>query len=398
MISISTVRASESLPRVVSFGTRRIMYSPVKREGDESVGSARKRSKSGTPFDETEAAFDLGPQQNVISEDMPHSGTTHFSSDVPTPFDTYVGDNSPLPKTTQPSVDIKRNGSTTGLALPKKDDKKKMKLQGKQTQGSAAQTAGGKSATQSDPNKMQDVLFSAGVDIREEEALLNSSVNASKTQTQVSNIEIPKHPPFLHPDQLSTFMRKICRTQSFSQTFSKNPEVLRIMSTACEMYIKDIIANSLAVSRHRRKAVRVNSGRRNEIAVVLRSIAIAQKKEEERRVKKRIALGLEKEDLENKMDSEETLHRASNVTATLRAGTKKQYGWLTSSTSKPATMGAKSHGMVAAAVAARGDSGLRFREAREEPGIVMRDLLYALENRRNGVHNTISKGYARIRD
>ncbi|QLQ82186.1 hypothetical protein HG537_0G04410 [Torulaspora globosa] len=363
------------------------MYSPVKRERGGGGESARKRTKSNTSLDGTE---DLEPQHNVISEDMSHSGTGGFSGD---PLD---NDNGTQSKTT---MDIKRNSSSTGLALPRKDDKKR----GKQSQSSSLQqkeTVGGKSgqATQSDPNKMQDVLFSAGVDIREEEALLSSSVNASKSQTQVANVQIPKHPPFLHPDQLSVFMRKVCKTQSFPQNFSRNPEVLRMVSTACEMYIKDIIANSLVISRHRRKAVKVNSGRRNEVAMVLRSIAIAEKKEEERRIKKRIALGLEKEDLENKMDSEETLHRASNVTAGLRAGSKKQYGWLTSSTSKPTTLGAKSHGIVAAAVAARGDSGLRFREAREEPGIVMRDLLYALENRRNGVHNVISKGYARIRD
>ncbi|QLL35063.1 hypothetical protein HG536_0H04390 [Torulaspora globosa] len=402
-ISTSSVRASKLSSVVVVADIRSIMYSPVKREGAGGGESAKKRSKSNTSFDDTEAAFDLAPQQKVISEEMPHSGTGGFSADVPTALDNFATDNATMPKTTQPSMDIKRNSSTTGLALPKKDEKKKVKVQGKQSLSSSMQqkeTVGGKSAqaTQSDPNKMQDVLFSAGVDIREEEALLSSSVNASKSQTQVVNVQIPKHPPFLHPEQLSAFMRKVCKTQSFPQNFSKNPEVLRMVSTACEMYIKDIVANSLVISRHRRKAVKVNSGRRNEVAMVLRSIAIAEKKDEERRIKKRIALGLEKEDLENKMDSEETLHRASNVTAGLRAGSKKQYGWLTSSTSKPTTLGTKSHGMVAAAVAARGDSGLRFREAREEPGIVMRDLLYALENRRNGVHNVISKGYARIRD
>lgn len=115
-------------------------------------------------------------------------------------------------------------------------------------------------------------------------------------------------------------------------------------------------------------------------------------------MKKRIALGLEKEDYENKIDSEETLHRASNVTAGLRAGSKKQYGWLTSSVNKPTSLGAKSSGKVASDITARGESGLKFREAREEPGIVMRDLLFALENRRNGVQTIISKGYAKIRD
>lgn len=367
------------------------MSSPVKREAGDNSEQLRKKSKSNTPLNESEPAFELSPQDNVISEIMPRSNPMDFSSDVPTPFDDLMGDNPPLPKTSAPSTDLNRNNSNSasGLALPKRDDKKKAKMQQKEAQG-------GKS--QSDPNKMQDVLFSAGVDIREEEALLSSSVNASKSQNQAPNAETPNHPPFLHPEQLGMFMRKACKMQSFSQNFSKNPEVLRMMSTACEMYMKDIITNSLVISRHRRKAVRVNSGRRNEVATALRTLAVAQKKEEERRVKKRIALGLEKEDLENKMDSEETLHRASNVTAGLRAGSKKQYGWLTSSTSKPAVMGSKTYGKVATAVAARGDSGLRFREAREEPGIVMRDLLYALENRRNGVRNVISKGYARIRD
>lgn len=87
-------------------------------------------------------------------------------------------------------------------------------------------------------------------------------------------------------------------------------------------------------------------------------------------------MGLEKEDYENKIDSEETLHRASNVTAGLRAGSKKQYGWLTSSVNKPTSLGAKSSGKVASDITARGESGLKFREAREEPGIVMR--IYSL--------------------
>lgn len=371
------------------------MSSPVKREGGSASEQLKKKSKSNTPLNESEPAFDLNTQDNIITETMPRSGTADFSSDVPTPFDDLMSENPSLPKTSAPSTDLNKNAnsnSSSGLALPRRDDKKKTKLQGKGGSGSSMQQK------ETDPNKMQDVLFSAGVDIREEEALLSSSVNASKSRSQLSNAETPTHPPFLHPEQLGMFMRKACKLQSFSQNFSKNPEVLRMMSTACEMYVKDIITNSLVISRHRRKAVRVNAGRRNEVATALRTIALAQKREEERRVKKRIALGLEKEDLDNKMDSEETLHRASNVTAGLRAGSKKQYGWLTSSTSKPVVMGSKTYGKVATAVAARGDSGLRFREAREEPGIVMRDLLYALENRRNGVPNVISKGYARIRD
>lgn len=385
---------------------------------NEASEPESKKSKSNTPLEETEPTFDLGSQELVVNEISPDSPSVDFSSDMPTPFDNLTGgpDNLPLPKTAAPTTDLKINesidvnnnnnhNSTNGLALPKRDDKKKSKTSGKPGQNSSSQPKDGtaqsvnrSSQPKTDPNKMQDVLFTAGVDIREEEALLNSSVNASKSQTQLANTKVPNHPPFLHPDQVDTYMKKICREQNFTQSFGKNPDVLRIMSTACEMYMKDIITNSLVISRHRRKAVKINSGRRSDVSATLKTIAVTQKKEEERRVKKRITLGLEKEDLENKLDSEETLHRASNVTAGLRAGSKKQYGWLKSSISKPTSMGSKTFGKVASAVAARGDSGLRFREAREEPGIVMRDLLFALENRRNGVHNVISKGYARIRD
>ncbi|KAG0656866.1 transcription initiation factor TFIID subunit 4 [Maudiozyma exigua] len=286
------------------------------------------------------------------------------------------------------------------LALPKGDDKKKTK--GKNS--TKKESSGGSSNAQQkvDPNKMSDVLFSAGVDIREEEALLHSSITTSKNaQSQNAAVaKLLKNPPFLHPDQVSKMMKKVLVNQNCKNVneMIKNNDILNMMSTACETYMRDILTNAIVISRHRRKAVKINSGRRSEVAIALKAIAQQQKKDEERRVKKRIALGLEKEDYENKIDSEETLHHASNVTAGLRAGSKKQYGWLTSSVGKPTNTGVKSTGRVASDIAARGDSGLKYREAREEPGIVMRDLLNALENRRMGVHNVISKGYARIRD
>lgn len=377
------------------------MVSP-KREAEETLENASnpKRSRTETPVGKTDPAFDIGNSEPGYNEAI----GADAGGDMATPFVQQQDsgaefDSMTLPKNAPPSTDLQRSDS--GLSLPKKGEKKRGKPPGKTSQGGGASSAGAGpqgSKTQSDPNKMSDVLFSAGVDIREEEALLNSSVNASKSHLQPTDVKILPHPPFLHPDQVNQFMKKVCKEQNFSQNFAKNPEILRMMSSACESYMRDVITNSLIISRHRRKAVKINSGRRSETSIALKSIAVNQKKEEERRVKKRIALGLEKEDLENKMDSEETLHRASNVTAGLRAGSKKQYGWLTSSTSKPTSLGGLSSGKVASAVAARGDTGLRFREAREEPGIVMRDLLYALENRRNGVHNVISKGYARIRD
>ncbi|KOG97351.1 Taf4p [Saccharomyces eubayanus] len=389
------------------------MVNSPKRPSDGTEEPASNRPKYNHSVPETKPAFNLSPgKTSNLPNSSPSPTRTKPSTDSSAPRNNVMGrmEDSSLPKNTPPTTNLKMESNTdtkktssspVGLALPKKDDKKKNKATGKaDSKDSTGKSAlSGQNAQQhSDPNKMQDVLFSAGVDIREEEALLNSSISASKSQVQINNVRVPKHLPFLHPEQVSTYMRKVGKEQNFNLTFTKNPEILNMMSSACENYMKDILTNAIVISRHRRKAVKINSGRRSEVSMALRAVALIQKKEEERRVKKRIALGLEKEDYENKIDSEETLHRASNVTAGLRAGSKKQYGWLTSSVNKPTSLGAKSSGKVASDIAARGESGLKVREAREEPGIVMRDLLFALENRKNGVQTIISKGYAKIRD
>ncbi|EDO17417.1 hypothetical protein Kpol_1037p13 [Vanderwaltozyma polyspora DSM 70294] len=375
--------------------------------GNESSNEPpMKKIKTESGLDDSNPTFDFGITTDSSSQNIENSKSTpsEFTSDSTSAFDSAVknSDGLSLPKSVAPSTDLKKDAiptSNSGLALPKKNEKKGKTTGGKNVNKKESGKPGAKgSQSQTDASKMSDVLFSAGVDIREEEALLTSSVAASKTQSQPAAVNIPEHPPFLHPDQVAAFMKKASKEQNFNQNFAKQGEILQMISSSCENYMRDIITNTIVISRHRRKAVKVNSGRRSEVAIALKSIAIQQKKDEERRVKKRIALGLEKEDTENKIDSEETLHRASNATAGLRAGSKKQYGWLTSSTNKPLAATGKGAGNIAAAIAARGDTGLRFREAREEPGIVMRDLLNALENRRIGSHNIITKGYARIRD
>ncbi|EJS42430.1 taf4p [Saccharomyces arboricola H-6] len=390
------------------------MPSSPKRPSDGSGEPASSKPKYQTTVPETKPAFNLSSDKaSNLSQGFPSATQIVPTTDTSIIRNNPVGrtDDLSLPRNTPPTTNLRIESNTdtkdtlsspVGLALPKKDDKKKSKgiskTDSKDSAGKLSASSGQGAQQQSDPNKMQDVLFSAGIDVKEEEALLNSSINASKSQVQTNNVRVPKHLPFLHPEQVSNYMKRVGKEQNFSLTFTKNPEILSMMSSACENYMRDILTNAIVISRHRRKAVKINSGRRSEISMALRAIALIQKKEEERRVKKRIALGLEKEDYENKIDSEETLHRASNVTAGLRAGSKKQYGWLTSSVNKPTSLGAKSSGKVASDITARGESGLKFREAREEPGIVMRDLLFALENRRNGVQTIVSKGYAKIRD
>lgn len=300
--------------------------------------------------------------------------------------------------------------------------------------GSNDTTTTKKNKLQTDPNKMQDVLLSAGVDIKQEEAILNSTVYNKQQQSSYqlnnsnhngyshplnnnlnNNIIVPPHPPFLHPDQVLDFMKKVTKEQFFQINSNLNyisnsninntarkdlDDVIHLISSSCEHYIRDILTQTIIISRHRRSGVNWNNGQRSEIQTNLRSIALQMKKDEEKRLKKRITLGLEKENLDSNVDSQETLHRASNVTATLRAGTKKQYGWLkAASINKPISNSNKSLGKIANEILARGEIGLKFKEAREEPGIVMRDLLFALENRHyQGVQNILSKGYSRIRD
>lgn len=202
----------------------------VKREGG-AMDPLAKRSKSNTPAQDTEPAFDLGNSQmsRTSSISQQSGGSGNFSTVVPMAFDN-TGDNSDgmsLPKKSMPTTDLKKSDSNSTanlLALPKKDEKKKSKAQSKSGQASSSQGAeisSGNKPPQTDPNKMQDVLFSAGVDIREEEALLNSSMNASKSQTQTANMKMPNRQAFLHPDQVGAFMKKVSKEQNFTELYKK---------------------------------------------------------------------------------------------------------------------------------------------------------------------------------
>ncbi|SCU79443.1 LANO_0A06260g1_1 [Lachancea nothofagi CBS 11611] len=404
------------------------MAKSPKRQNSSLVENSRqkrpKKEERDTALDDEEPAFEIGG--GPASESM-GPGNEDFDSDLPTPFDNLGEESSSgatLPESKTPTTNLV-NTDNSGT-----DDKKKTKNKGMQQStkrvqqpsqtgghGSSSSTtvAGGmgsnstgsntqqaSSKMQTDPDKLSDALFSAGVDIREEEALLNSSMNITKTNAQnngqVINNQIPPQLPFLHPTHVASFMKRVGTEQNFHQDFSKAHEVLSLMSTACEAFMRDIITNSLVISRHRRRSIKLNSGRRSEVSRALRDLAIQQKEQEEKRVKRRISMGLEKETAEAKMETEETLHRASNATANMMiAGGKKKYSWLNAGP-KANNNSVKVLGKVSSDVAARGEIGIRYREAREEPGIVMRDLLNALENRRVGVNTVIPKGYARIRD
>ncbi|SCU81733.1 LAMI_0B07448g1_1 [Lachancea mirantina] len=361
---------------------------------DENSAKKPKTEPSDTVSNGEGPAFELGAGSRHASLDP---GSSDFSTNLPTPFDNLdeeEGQDANLPESSAPAtnlVDMPKK-SDQGLALPQKTNKK---LGSVQNQGSGT---GQSSSKITDPDKLSDALLSAGVDIREEEALLSSTVSMGKPGATAANTQIPSHPPVLHPAHVAGYMKKVAGEQNFYQDFSKSTDVVGMVSAACETFMRDIITNSLVVSRHRRRSVKLNVGRKSEVSRLLRDLAVKQKEQEERRVKRRIAMGLEKEAAEDKLETEETLHRASNATANMMiAGGKKKYSWLNAG-SKNTNNAVKVVGKVSSDVAARGEIGIRYREAREEPGIVMRDLMSALENRRMGVSSVISKGYARIRD
>ncbi|SCU87465.1 LAME_0D10176g1_1 [Lachancea meyersii CBS 8951] len=400
--------------------------SPKRPSGFGADNSRQKRAKkedNDTLLEDEEPAFEIG--SGTASESL-DAGNTDFGSDMPTPFDSMVdrpASGVTLPESKTPTTNLVSSATTST------EDKKKAKPKGMQqstkkmqqsVQSSTAVPAGNGSGSasgsgaggananqasskmQTDPDKLSDALFSAGVDIREEEALLNSSMNITKNSGQHAdpalNNTLPPQVPLLHPTQVADFMKKVGSEQNFNQDFSKAHDVLSLMSSACEAFMRDIITNSLVISRHRRRSIKLSSGRRSDVSRALRDIAIHQKEQEEKRVKRRISMGLEKETAEAKVETEETLHRASNATANMMiAGGKKKYSWLNAGP-KANNNSVKVLGKVSSDVAARGEIGIRYREAREEPGIVMRDLLNALENRRVGVNTVIPKGYARIRD
>ncbi|ODV83819.1 hypothetical protein CANARDRAFT_181620, partial [[Candida] arabinofermentans NRRL YB-2248] len=234
--------------------------------------------------------------------------------------------------------------------------------------------------TNQNPEELSDAVAAAGVNIRAEEEAMVSGLTVSKRQMEPNN--------FLKPGQLMWFMNKTMEDQGLKHMDFDN-DLINLMSSACETYITGMVSDSIVVSRHRRRNVRTKqkqnvSNSKSDISRALKDIATKQKEREEKRVKRRIALGLEEEKKEEDMVAE---HKQTNLTASMMmsGSKKKKYSWMQASTKNNS-------------ISNRGDNGIRYREAREESGVVLRDLMLAIENRRIGVNNTLVKGYAKMRD
>lgn len=249
--------------------------------------------------------------------------------------------------------------------------------------------------------QLTDAVAASGVNIRAEEEAMLTGLSISKRQIEQNT--------FLKPHQLNWFMQKTLEEQGIKSVQLDN-EVSTIISAACEHYMSQILTDTIIMMRHRRHASDVNKNsnkninkntsnksskssrslsginNKSEISKALRDLASKHKEREEKRIRRRVLLGLEEEKTNEDLGQD---HKQTNLTASLMmsGSKKKKYSWMQSTTSSSKS-----------SLTSRGDNGIRFREAREEQAVVLRDLIAALENRRIGASNALLKAYARLRD
>lgn len=263
-----------------------------------------------------------------------------------------------------------------------------------------------------DPTKLNDALAAAGVDVqREEELLIQQRMNRNAAQIQQYHQQ-PRGPiaNFLNPYHINSFMQKTARENGVIQNFLQDSEILELMSASCEKWISDIVCKTIIIARHRQNSAPIGkskNGTKGDLYSELRLLAKKHRELEEKRVEKRIALGLEKpgeNNGDNKAGAEETLHRAANATAAMMTTGKKKYSWMTSGAggnnagNNTASESKDSNSKRSHLLSLRGDNGIRVNNTRISQAVTMKDLLSAIEDERMGVQNAIVKGYSKLRD
>lgn len=280
-----------------------------------------------------------------------------------------------------------------------------------------------------DPSKLNDAIAAAGVDIQREEELLSTQYNRTALnlqQQQLANRQRQTYGllhAFLHPYHVALFMNRAARENGVVQNFMMDTEMLEFMSAACKEWLSGIVTKTTTLARHRRRGIPALNGKvptgkqktippsqKSEVSKELRNLALRQKELEERRVAKRMALGLEKSDsvapeTGNKAGAEETLHRAANATAAMMTlnPSRKKYSWMTAGSGgaaddTKASASKDGGGKQSSLLSARGDNGLRFREIRTGNMVTTKDLLGVLEDERMGTSKAVVKGYAKLKD
>lgn len=256
-----------------------------------------------------------------------------------------------------------------------------------------------------DPDQLSDALLSAGVDLKEEENLLSSSLHATATLKKVPGSvslqdgeQITSNPtllqaPFLDLGKLASTVKAASKEMGINKISEKESDISSLLSVSCEEWLSDIITAAVVFSRHRRRS---RNNTHSTIAKALRAIATKDKEREDRRAAQRAMLGLSQEQSQESDPAkvEETQYRAANATALMMTSGKKKYSWLSGSASE----GTSNHKTISGQKS-RPEQGIKYREAREEPGIALRDLLAALEERRigPGIEKCLLKGYSRLK-
>ncbi|CAN6674954.1 transcription initiation factor TFIID subunit 4 [Trichomonascus vanleenenianus] len=239
-----------------------------------------------------------------------------------------------------------------------------------------------------DPDQLSDALLSAGVDLKAEENYLSSTLTADQASAKLTPGALHGAPnEFLVLRNLNAMIRKTTAEAGIRYTVDKEQEISQLVSIACQEWLSDIVTTAVMLNRHRRRS---RNDVHSEISRALRQIAIKDKESEDRRLAQKAVNGIDSAPEEKKGGSEETQYRNANATALMMTG-KKKYSWLTGG-SNAASPG-RSMG-----IGGKNEVNIRYREAREEPQLVMRDLLGAIEDRRMGVEKTIVKGYAKLRN
>lgn len=288
------------------------------------------------------------------------------------------------------------------------------------TQGSA----GGPAGQETDPDQLGDVIHAAGVDLREEESLLSSGlVNEPGGLAGSRLLHAPRDCDqdhmLLNYGSVRRHVSQICADAGLRlvgedvaaqpTTNGLNQDPVSLLSASCEEWLSEILETAAAFSRHRRLSLNPQSMTElNPVGRALRQLIQKDKDNEQKHKSMKMQLGIGPEfgdnaggsgggdgasGVDKEKENEENMQRAANDTArmmTAAVGRKKKFAWMSEGSSGSASRLTGSRRSAA--------DPNKFKEVKEENGIVVRDLMPALERKHMGVRKTLMKGYARLKN